>query len=116
KALRIHAQRGELPVLAAKLKKTMRLMDSAFNETNFGFTQFRNWLEDNSDLLQLYQRDLQVYVAPKGFVLPGHLDGLQPWTPTAFSDAESFAETPLSASEYSQGKLPLRVHYKQILN
>src|SRR5690606_20656257 len=27
KALRIHAQRGELPILAAKLKKTMLLMD-----------------------------------------------------------------------------------------
>ncbi|HAJ36584.1 MAG TPA: hypothetical protein DCL15_12930, partial [Chloroflexi bacterium] len=32
KALRVHAQRDELPVLAAKLKQTMLLLDSAFNE------------------------------------------------------------------------------------
>ena len=50
KALQIHAQRGELPVLAAKLKQTMLLMDSAFNEANFGYSQFKNWLE-NTDFI-----------------------------------------------------------------
>jgi uncharacterized LabA/DUF88 family protein len=116
KALRIHAQRGELPVLAAKLKKTMLLMDSAFNETNFGFAQFRNWLEDNNDLLQLYTKDFQVYVAPAGFMLPGNQDGLQPLTPTTYVEPESLAEPSLAALDYGQGRLPLRVYYKQILN
>jgi uncharacterized LabA/DUF88 family protein len=115
KALRIHAQRGELPILAAKLKKTMLLMDSAFNETNFGFAQFRNWLEDNSDLLQLYLKDLQVYVAPKDFILPGNQDGLQPWSPAGYHEPDNITD-PSFASDYSIGKLPLRVHYKQILN
>jgi hypothetical protein len=116
KALRIHAQRGELPVLAAKLKKTMLLMDSAFNETNFGFAQFRNWLEDNSDLLQLYTKDFQVYVAPNGFMLPGNQDGLQPLTPTTYVEPEGLSDTSLAALDYGHGRLPLRVYYKQILN
>lgn len=115
KALRIHAQRGELPVLAAKLKKTMLLMDSAFNETNFGFAQFKNWLEDNNDLLQLFTKDLQVYVAPSGFVLPGNQDGLQLWQPTNSPDFEGLNEQ-VSALDYVGGKLPVRVQYKQILN
>jgi uncharacterized LabA/DUF88 family protein len=114
KALRIHAQRGELPILAAKLKKTMLLMDPAFNETNFGFAQFKNWLEDNSDLLQLYTRDLQVYVAPKEFTLPGNQDGLQPLLPGFANELEQMNEA--SPSDYPSGKLPLRVQYKQILN
>jgi uncharacterized LabA/DUF88 family protein len=114
KALRIHAQRGELPILAAKLKKTMLLMDPAFNETNFGFAQFKNWLEDNSDLLQLFSRDLQVYVAPKEFTLPGNQDGLQPLLPGFASELEGLNE--LSLGDYPPGKLPLRVQYKQILN
>ncbi|RIK27731.1 MAG: hypothetical protein DCC55_39205, partial [Chloroflexi bacterium] len=116
KALRIHAQRGELPVLAAKLKKTMLLMDSAFNETNFGFAQFRNWLEDNGDLLQLYTKDFQVYVAPNGFTLPGNQDGLQPLTPAAYVEPEGVSDPSLASLDYGQGRLPLRVYYKQILN
>lgn len=67
KALRVHEQRGELPVFAAKLKQTMLLMDPAFNEANFGFSQFKNWLEDNSDLLLLFLKDTQLFVAPKDF-------------------------------------------------
>ena len=54
KALNVHAQRGELPVLAAKLKQTMLLMDSAFNEANFGYSQFKKWLENNADLISLF--------------------------------------------------------------
>lgn len=74
KAIRVHAQRGELPVSAATLKQTMLLMDSAFNDANFGYVQFRNWLEHNDDLVNLFIRDLQVYVAPSGFSLPGDFD------------------------------------------
>lgn len=68
KALRVHSQRAELPVLAAKLKQTMLLLDSSFNEANFGYPQFKNWLEHNSDLLTLFVKDFQLYVAPHDFV------------------------------------------------
>lgn len=67
KALKVHAQRGELPVLAAKLKQTMLQMDPAFNEANFGSPQFKTWLEANQDVLSLYSREMQLYVAPKDF-------------------------------------------------
>lgn len=80
KALRVHAQRGELPILAAKLKQTMLLMDSAFNEANFGFSQFKNWLENNVDLVKLFLKDLQLHVAPGDFTLTHNTD-LVPWVP-----------------------------------
>ncbi|MGL4651058.1 MAG: NYN domain-containing protein, partial [Caldilineaceae bacterium] len=65
KALRVHAGRGELPVLAAKLKQTMLQMDPAFNEANFGYSQFKSWLETNTDVLNLYIKEMQLFVAPK---------------------------------------------------
>ncbi|MCU0487836.1 MAG: NYN domain-containing protein [Anaerolineales bacterium] len=64
KALQAHGQRGELPILATRLKQTMLMMDPTFNEANFGYTQFKNWLEDNRDLVKLYLRELQLYAAP----------------------------------------------------
>ncbi len=67
KAIQAHEQRGEVPILAAQVKQTMLSMDSTFNEANFGYSQFRTWLEENADLIQLYLRDLQLYVAPKDF-------------------------------------------------
>ncbi len=67
KAIQAHEQRGEVPILAAHVKQTMLSMDSTFNEANFGYSQFRTWLEENADLIQLYLRDLQLYVAPKDF-------------------------------------------------
>ncbi len=65
KALRVHAGRGELPVLAAKLKQTMLQMDPAFNEANFGYSQFKSWLETNTDVLNLFVKEMQLFVAPK---------------------------------------------------
>ena len=117
KALRIHAQRGELPVLAAKLKQTMLLMDSAFNEANFGYTQFKNWLENNNDLLQLFNRDLQLYVAPKDFIFNGELEDLRPWeggqgeTNSIILPAQSVA-----LLDFASAKPSLRTQYKQIFN
>ncbi len=64
KALQAHGQRGELPILATRLKQTMLMMDPTFNEANFGYTQFKTWLEDNRDLVKLYLRDLQLFAAP----------------------------------------------------
>lgn len=77
KALQAHGQRGEVPVLAAKLKQTMLLMDPAFNEVNFGYSQFKSWLEDNVDLIKLFIKDLQLYVTPVDYTLSGDL-GLSP--------------------------------------
>jgi len=70
-ALAAHGKRGELPVLAARLKQTMLSMDSTFNEANLGYGQFRTWLEHNGDLVKLLFKDLQMYVAPVDFKLPG---------------------------------------------
>lgn len=69
-ALSAHGKRGELPVLGAKLKQTLLSMDSTFNEANLGFNQLRAWLEDNGDLVNLYFKGLQMYVAPRDFVMP----------------------------------------------
>lgn len=74
RALQAHGQRGELPVLAAKLKQTMLLMDPAFNEANFGYSQFKSWLEDSCDLIRLFVRDLQLYVSPIDYIPPGEQD------------------------------------------
>ena len=41
KAIQAHGQRGEVPILASKVKQTMLSMDSTFNEANFGYSQFR---------------------------------------------------------------------------
>jgi len=73
KALQAHGQRGELPVLAAKLKQSMLLMSPAFNEANFGYSQFKSWLEDNRDLVRLFVKDLQLYVAPIDYRAPAEL-------------------------------------------
>ena len=69
-ALDAHGKRGELPILAARLKQTMLSMDSTFNEANLGFSQFRSWLEDNEDTVRLFFKDLQLYVAPVDFAMP----------------------------------------------
>ncbi|MEJ2597967.1 MAG: NYN domain-containing protein [Anaerolineales bacterium] len=90
KALQAHGQRGELPVLATRLKQTMLLMDPAFNEANFGYVQFKAWLEDNGDLGRLYVKDLQLYVAPTDFIAPGDLE-LQP---APLEPAPQTTETP----------------------
>jgi uncharacterized LabA/DUF88 family protein len=76
KALQVHGQRGELPVLATKLRQTMLLLDPAFNEANFGYSQFRTWLEDNRDLVTLLIKDLQLYAAPIDFIAPPDVESI----------------------------------------
>lgn len=68
KALQAHEQRGDVPVLATRLKQTMLLIDPAFNELNLGYSQFKAWLEDNRDLLQLHLKDLQMFVSPLDYI------------------------------------------------
>ena len=101
KAIQAHGQRGEVPILASKVKQTMLSMDSTFNEANFGYSQFRAWLEDNADLIKLYVKDLQLYVAPKDFIAQGDLELAE----REERDDRSFAPTVAS---------PISQQYKQI--
>ncbi len=124
KALAVHAQRGELPVLAAKLKQTMLLMDSAFNEANFGYSQFKNWLEYNADLISLFVKDLQLYVASKDFKVASDAD-LHPWKAPAHANGQTNGQAassrrPIAEAVQSLDLTPtpptLRNQYKQIFN
>ena len=63
KALRALGQRGETPVSAARLRQTMISMNPAFNEANFGFRQFKDWLEANNDLVELHTQDYRIFVS-----------------------------------------------------
>ncbi len=75
KALDRFGQRGALPVLGQALKLTMLSMDPTFNEANLGYGRFRSWLEDNEDLVNLFFKDLQMYVAPVDFAIPHEFAG-----------------------------------------
>jgi len=110
KALSAHGQRGDLPVLATKLKKTMLLMDPAFNEANFGYAQLKDWLEENRDLARLYVKDLQLHVAPVDYIASDYLELPQ-------------VETGVSTVEYSKNgkqqilsRLALDAQYKQVFS
>ncbi|HLE16142.1 MAG TPA: NYN domain-containing protein [Anaerolineales bacterium] len=72
RAISAFGQRGELPVLAAKLKHTMLSIDPTFNEANFGYVQFKAWLEANQDVVRLHFKDLQLYVTPRDFGAPAN--------------------------------------------
>lgn len=118
KALRVHGQRGELPVAAAVLKQTMMLLNPAFNEANLGYTNFKNWLENNHDLLQIFTRDLQILVAPKEFVLGAEVNsGPSGWEiENGSNNDDGFDPSTNGATDLLPARPPLRVQYKQILN
>jgi uncharacterized LabA/DUF88 family protein len=103
KALQANGQRGELPILATRLKQTMLLMDSTFNEANFGFAQFKAWLEDNHDLVKLYIKDLQLFVAPADFIAPVDMT-LAP------------AELPAQLAEQPASHPALETRYRQVFS
>ncbi|HSQ27139.1 MAG TPA: NYN domain-containing protein [Anaerolineales bacterium] len=77
KALQAHAQRGDVPLLATRLKQTMLLLDPAFNEANFGYAHFKSWLEDNRDLVKLILKDMQLFVAPGDYLFASNGNGHQ---------------------------------------
>jgi uncharacterized protein (TIGR00288 family) len=64
KALDIHAQDDDLPVLATRLKQTILTLDDDFDEREFGHAKFRGWLEANHDLVSLKFDGLQMFVSP----------------------------------------------------
>lgn len=120
KALRVHAQRGELPIVAAELKQTMLMMDSAFNEANFGYSQFRNWLENNDDLVNLFVKDSHLYAAPQEFTTPSDQE-LRLWESTASNGQNvlgqvASSELVVPLNEPASPVPSLRAQYQQIFN
>ena len=110
RSLQVHGQRGEIPVLATRLKQTMLLMDPAFNEANFGYAQFKNWLEDNRDLAQLFLKDLQLYVAPIDYIASTEIDDGK-------RELEKEAMPILPPNQVLMpSKLPLDAQYRQVFN
>lgn len=62
RALAAAGQKGELPIFAGRLKQVMLGLDSSFNEANYGFQQFRAFLEANGELVELQEQGGQLYV------------------------------------------------------
>lgn len=104
KALQAHGQRGDIPVLATRLKQTMLLMDPAFNEANFGYSQFKSWLEDNRDRVKLFIKDLQLFVAPIDYNLATDME------PAPGENISIPVDTPLSTPP------TLESQYRQLFN
>jgi uncharacterized protein (TIGR00288 family) len=63
RALSAAEQKGETPIFAGRLKQMMLGLDSSFNEANYGFQQFRNFLEAHADLIDIQEQGLQLYVS-----------------------------------------------------
>ncbi len=101
RALDVYGQRGELPVLTAKLKPMLTSMDSTFNEANLGYSQFRDWLESNGDIVRLFFKDLQMYAAPANFATPGGFE-LQPSVGSSGEAAGDQIEPPPLTTQYKQ--------------
>lgn len=91
KALDIHAQEDDLPVLATRLKQTIFTLDEDFDERELGYAKFRGWLESNHDLVALTFDGLQMFVSP--------------------ADVISHHETPVPAAENT-----LRHRYRAVFN
>lgn len=126
KSLQVHGQRGELPVLAARLKQTMLLIDPAFNEANFGYSQFKSWLEEVTDLIGLFVRDLQLYVAPIDYSVPGDLglsrleiigsknDTQEKSTPIELQYRQLFSRLRMMTSDFATRRDVLRDIYREL--
>lgn len=108
KALQAHAQRGDVPLLATRLKQTMLLLDPAFNEANFGYAHFKSWLEDNRDLVKLILKDMQLFVAPGDYLFASNGNGYMEETDESatiiYPDENEHAQPPRQGldSQYRQ--------------
>jgi hypothetical protein len=103
-----------VPILATRLKQTMLLMNPAFNEANFGYAQFKVWLEDNRDLAHLFIKDLQLYVAPADYTASSDLEALalRPIAPYVIEKPAVQILTP--AETPAPPKQTADVQYKQV--
>ncbi len=63
RALLAAEQKGETPVFAGRLKQIMLGLDSSFNEANYGFPQFRAFLEAHQDMVAIQEQNLQLYIS-----------------------------------------------------
>jgi uncharacterized protein (TIGR00288 family) len=52
----------EQPIHGSKLKQTMIALDPSFNEANYGYDQFRDFLADNRDVVGVQFRNKVLYV------------------------------------------------------
>ncbi len=65
RALIAAEQKGETPIFAGRLKQMMLGLDSSFNEANYGYQQFRTFLEAHADLVYIQEQGLQLYISLK---------------------------------------------------
>jgi uncharacterized protein (TIGR00288 family) len=65
RALIAAEQKGETPIFAGRLKQMMLGLDSSFNEANYGYQQFRAFLEAHADLVSIQEQGLQLYISLK---------------------------------------------------
>lgn len=63
RALNAAEQKGELPIFAGRLKQIILSLDSSFSEANYGYQQFRAFLEAHPDLVALEEQGLQLFVS-----------------------------------------------------
>ena len=116
KALRVHEQREDLPVLAAKLKQTMLLLEPTFNEVNIGHAQFKEWLERNTDLVTLFAREHQIYVAPLDFQPSADWEA-RPWPSGSHANGQAVrAGTSLPGSATAEPVVPVKLSLRQQYN
>lgn len=90
RALNAHGQRGDLPVPVTRLKQTMLLMNPAFNEANFGYTQFKSWLDEHRDLAKLFMKDMQLYVAPQKYMASSSFEFIPSEVDVADADEDAY--------------------------
>lgn len=64
RALKAFEQKGEIPINASKLKQTMVALDPSFNEANYGYEQFQDFLEDSRSLVKLEAVGKTLLVSP----------------------------------------------------
>ncbi len=65
RALIAAEQKGETPIFAGRLKQMILGLESSFNEANYGFQQFRAFLEAHSDIAEIQEQGLQLYISLK---------------------------------------------------
>ncbi len=89
RALVAAEQKGEVPVFAGRLKQIMLSLDSSFNEANYGYQQFRSFLEGQLSLVTLQETDMQLYVKLRK---PGDASGGSPVGPLTEAPAPPIAK------------------------
>lgn len=102
RALSAAEQKGDLPIFAGRLKQIILSLDSSFSEANYGYQQFRAFLEAHPDLVALEEQGLQLFVStPKPTSLPGATP-----PPLAKPTPESAVQRPIANAVAAASALP----------